>query len=204
LNKNLKCPSASGRRTELKGILREAIVVAAAGATLAFVVNAISPRGLTLTRNYFPGATNGIVSAPVLSPITGIKQKGLKWLDGQQTLRLFDDPRYLQHLIVFIDARDGDQYQKGHIPGAYEFDPYYPEQYLATVLPVCQAAEDIVVYCDGGDCEDSQFAAVTLRDAGIPNQKLSVFVGGMAAWTTNGWPVEIGGRNSRNVRKATS
>ena len=114
------------------------------------------------------------------------------------------DPRTQRQLIVFIDARDTQTYEKGHIPGAYPFDPYHPEQQLAAVLPVCQTAEKVVVYCNGGDCEDSQFAAVTLRDAGIPNEKLTVFPGGMAEWTTNRWPVEVGQRNSQNIRKEAS
>jgi rhodanese-related sulfurtransferase len=196
-------PPASDRRTEVKRIVREALLLATAGAALAFAANALSPRGLTLTRNYFPGATNGVVAAPALSLITGIKQKGLQWLDGQQTLRLFNDPRLQQQLIVFIDARNQEQYREGHIPGAYVFDPYYPEKYIATVLPVCQVAEQIVVYCNGGDCEDSQFAAIVLRDAGIPNQRLLVYVGGLAGWATNGLPVETGERNSGNIRKHT-
>lgn len=179
------------------------MLVATVGAVLAFAANAISPRGLTLTRNYFPGATKGAVSAPGVPAVAGIKEKSLQWVDGKRVLHLFNDPRFQQQMIVFIDARDQEQYHEGHIPGAYEFDPYYPEKHLVTVLLVCQAAEEVVVYCNGGDCEDSQFAAITLRDAGILNQKLSVFAGGLTEWTTNGLPVETGERNSGNVRQAT-
>ena len=92
-------------------------------------------------------------------------------------------------------------YQQGHIPGAYEFDPYRPEKYFGDVLPVCQKAEQIVVYCNGGDCDDSESAALLLRDVGIPNQKLFVYGGGMAEWITNSLPVETGARNSGNLRK---
>jgi len=99
-----------------------------------------------------------------------------------------------------INARDEQHYREGHIPGACEFDPYHPEKYFATVLPVCQAAEQIVLYCNGGDCDDSESAAITLRDVGIANQKLFVYTGGITEWTTNGLPVEIGGRNSGNLR----
>jgi rhodanese-related sulfurtransferase len=121
-------------------------------------------------------------------------------VDGKGALQRFNDPRFKQQRIVFIDARDEDHYREGHIPGAYGLDAYHPEKNLATVLPVCQAAEEIVVYCNGGDCEDSQFAAVTFRDAGIPNPKLFVYAGGMAEWTTNGLPVETGEQNSGTMR----
>jgi rhodanese-related sulfurtransferase len=204
VNENFKASPGTNRSLEFRRILLEALLVAAAGAILAFVANALSPRGLILTRNYFPGATNGVVAAPALSVIAGIKEKGLRWMDAAAARRLFEDPRVQQQLVVFIDARASAPYREGHIPGAYEFDPYYPEPSLPGVLAACLSAERIVVYCNGGECEDSQFAAITLRDAGIPNQKLAVFVGGISAWTTNGWPLETGERNSRVFRQPGS
>ena len=125
-----------------------------------------------------------------------MKAKGLQLMDGSQALQSFHDPRVQQDKIVFVDARDEAHYQKGHIPGAYEFDPYHPENYFATVLPVCLQAEQVVVYCNGGDCDDSESAALLLRDAGIANQKLFVYGGGFAEWVANNLPVETGARNS--------
>ena len=45
---------------------------------------------------------------------------------------------------------------------------------------MCQAAEQVVVYCTGGECEDSDTAAILLRDAGVPTAKLFVYGGGFA------------------------
>lgn len=56
------------------------------------------------------------------------------------------------------------------------------------------------MYCDGGDCEDSEFAAVTLREIGVPNAKLSIYTGGFTEWSTNGLPFEVGARKSGNLR----
>jgi len=39
-----------------------------------------------------------------------------------------------------------------------------------------------------------------LRDVGISNQKLFVYAGGITEWMTNSLPVEIGARNSGNLR----
>jgi len=172
---------------------------------------------LVLTRNYFPGTarsplptatatqlvpgtgdTNVTVASPAKLLATRLEAKGLQLVDSNQVAQLFRDPRYEQELVVFIDARDDPHYQAGHIPGAYQFDHYRAENYLATVLPVCQSAEEIVVYCTGGDCEDSEFTALTLGDSGIPKERLLVYGGGMTEWTTNGLPVEIGGRKSGN------
>src|ERR1017187_193461 len=205
--------TASDRLTATQRVFREALLVAVIGAAFAFGASLISPRGLALTRNYFPADINRPVPAardaantnpPASSPAqllaARLKEQGLQGVDGRQAAQLFHDPRFKQGSIAFIDARDEQHYREGHIPGACEFDPYHPEKYLATVLPVCQAAEQIVLYCNGGDCDDSESAAITLRDVGIANRKLFVYLGGITEWTTNGLPVEIGGRNSGNLR----
>ena len=212
----------TGRQPGLKGILLEGALVAVTGVAFAFAANAISPRGLALTRNYFPSAPSSS-TAPVpgaslrpgeaaantntASPeellAARLKAQGLQVVTGQQAEQLFRDPRYEPGVIVFVDARDDPRYQEGHVPGAYAFDHYHAEKYLGTVLPVCLAAEQIVIYCLGGDCEDSEFAALTLSSAGVPKEKLFVFGGGMTDWATNGLPVEVGKRNSGNLRPAT-
>jgi 3-mercaptopyruvate sulfurtransferase SseA len=126
-----------------------------------------------------------------------LREKGLQVVDSKQAHELFQDPRFAQGLIVFVDARNDEHYQQGHIPGAWQFDRYHPENYLPAVLPACQLAQQVVVYCAGGDCEDSEFAAVFLRDsAQIPGEKLYVFAGGWNEWTERRLPVETGGRKS--------
>lgn len=206
------CLSKAGR------ILGEALLVAAVGAGLAFAANRVSPRGLALTRDYFPTGTPHQVR-PVANavpppakgtnpvPISAaaflaeqMRQKGLQLIDGRQALQYFHDPRFQQNKVVFVDARNEEEYQQGHIPGAYEFYPYHPEKYFDAVLPVCQQAEQVVVYCNGGDCDDSESAAILLRDMGISNQKLFVYGGGIGEWMTNSLPVETGARNSGNLR----
>ncbi len=219
MNDDFHHSPAPDRGIGVRKVLCEAALVAMVGAAIAFAANAISPRGLALARNYFPGPTQGEVSTPVAPPPSHggvatqgaspaqlaeaqLKAKGLQWVELKQAIRLFRDPRFPQGGVVFIDARDGEHYREGHVPGAHEFDPYHMEKHFADVLPACQAADEIVVYCHGGDCEDSQFAAAALRDAGIPNQKLFVYIGGMEEWTTNGFPMETGERNSGNLRNA--
>jgi rhodanese-related sulfurtransferase len=206
------------RSLAIRQIFWEAVIVGAIGAAFAFAANQLSPLGLALTRDYFPaGSAHSVrpaandrlpntfgTNAEILSPAqflaAQMKEKGLQLLDDSQAARLFRDPRFKQDIIVFVDARDEEHYQQGHIPGAYQFDPYHPEKYFDTVLPVCQKAEQIVVYCNGGDCDDSESAAILLRDVGIANQKLYVYGGGITDWTTNNLPVETGARNSGNLR----
>ena len=182
-------------------VFGEALLVLTVGIAVGFLANRLSPRGLGLANNYFPNEpkltvvamTNTAAESPV---IAGLKQNGLQWVDTAQAFKLYNEPKYLQQQILFIDARDDTHYQAGHIPGAFQFDHYHPEIYLGSVLSVCQNAEQVVVYCNGGECEDSQFAAVALRDAGVPNQKLFVFTGGITEWSQKHFPIEIGAQNS--------
>jgi rhodanese-related sulfurtransferase len=200
----------------VKQVLLEGVLVALTGAALAFAANALSPQGLKLSRDYFPGAQSAYASAAVHTNrmvaaqgtnshapssdeilAARLKQNGLQLIGTDEVLKLFHDPRYQQDLVVFIDAREDNHYQAGHIPRAYQFDHHYPDNYLATILPLCQAAQQIVVYCHGGECEDSEFAAVMLtRDAGIAREKVFVYGGGITEWTDRGLPVELGARNS--------
>jgi rhodanese-related sulfurtransferase len=196
------------------GIVLEAAVVALFCAALAFAANELSPRGLNLGRNYFPSGTGtASVSPPKLSPPTfpstnedasaevdqRLKDKGLQPLSRVETEKLFHDPRHGQGLIIFVDARDEDHYRDGHIPGAYELNPYHPEKELAQVLPVCQIALQVVVYCAGGECEDADSTALLLRDAGVPMPKLFVFGGGYNEWSERHLPEEKDGRNGAAV-----
>ena len=200
-------------KSEIRTIVVEAAIVVIAGLGIGLAANELSPRGLALSRNYFPGGANQVPAAP--GPVQAVpapaqtnepsaaaqlserlRGKGLQELKLNQVEILFRDPRNQDGRIVFVDARNQDDYQQGHIPGAYELDPYHPEKEMGTVLPVCQAAEQVVVYCTGGDCEDSDTAAILLQDAGVPDPRLFVYGGGFTAWEAARLPVETGARNS--------
>jgi rhodanese-related sulfurtransferase len=197
----------------VKRILQEGALVGIIGAVVAFAANALSPHGLQLTKNYFPGsrlntpvavaATNlsGTAAAATNSPLeilsARLRENGLQLAQGSQVAQLFHDPRRERDEVIFIDARDDAHYEAGHIPGAYHFDRFHPENYLTNVLQVCLGAQQIVFYCNGGECDDSEHAAIILRDSiGIPKEKLFVYGGGITEWATNGLPIELGSRNS--------
>jgi len=190
----------------VKKVLLEAVLVGLVGAALAFAANGLSPAGLKLNRNYFPGETQGTVE-PVRSHVAAgtngavatqtladrLRAKGIALFDNAKVVELFHDPRYAQNQVVFIDARNDDEFQEGHIPGAHQFDHFHFEKFLPTIVPLCQAAQQVVVYCGGGDCELSEFAATMLaNDLGIAKEKLAVYGGGMTEWKSKGLPVETG------------
>jgi rhodanese-related sulfurtransferase len=198
-------------------ILVEATIVAMVGTGVAFIANTLSSKGLTLSTNYFPGTNRNasIIASPHQKTSLAItnkeralellaqrlKKHSISLVDSNVVVNLFKDVRYEQELYVFIDARRDKDFDKGHIPSAYQFDRYYAEKYISTILPVCQTAERIVVYCDGGDCDDSEFTAITLKNAGISETNICVYGGGLKEWSSNGMPVEIGLRKSGNMAK---
>jgi rhodanese-related sulfurtransferase len=211
------------RQFESRKVFLESVIVAVAGLVFALVANQVSPRGLALARDYFPGAprsraalradapqhqgtvqTGDTKAASVRESLAArLRSNGLQLAESNQVMALFHDPRYEQELVVFIDSRADREYQAGHVPGAYPFDRYHLDNFLPAVLPVCQTAEQIVIYCNGGDCDDSEFAAIALRDAGLPGTNLLVYAGGLAEWTANALPIERGARKSGDLLPRT-
>ncbi len=196
--------------------------MAVIGVALAFAANGLSPHRIELTLDYYPGdrvasPTNEgasdrtnvaatITNSPIELLSVRLRANGLQLAESNQVSQFFHDPRREQDGVIFVDARDEEQYRAGHIPGAYCFDRFHTENYLTNVVPVCLAAQDIVFYCNGGECDDSEHAAIMLRDSlGIPKEKVFVYGGGFTEWTNNGLPYELGLRNSgelTNVVKA--
>jgi len=205
----------------LKNVLLEAFLVGVAGAVFAYTTNALSPQGLRLTRDYFQGATRAHTSISTTTNSNGtncvttsapseaaqlsarLEAKGIHLLDKNQVGALLHDPRREQDLLIFIDARDDKDYEAGHIPGAYQLDYYHPDKYMPQVMPLCLKAGQIIVYCHGGDCVDSELTATLLKDTGIPAEKLFVYGGGSEEWEKSGLPMETGARNSGTIRSGT-
>jgi rhodanese-related sulfurtransferase len=112
----------------------------------------------------------------------------IKAIELSQVLELFEDPRATDGTYVFVDARADDPYQAGHIPGAIQCDYYRIDYYFPEVMQKASAAEKIIVYCNGGDCEDSLYVCGELLKADIPRAHILLFKGGWEAWTQAGHP----------------
>lgn len=198
-------------RPTVCSVAAQSLIVMLAGIAAGLVANALSPRGISLTRNYFPDAARA-TRAPAAPPVSTttraneppaptadapvrLARSGIPLLDHARSLELFRDPRRAEGRILFVDARDDRHFQEGHIPGAIQFDHYRMEKHIAEVLPACQIAEQIVVYCNGGACEDSELVALDLLQLGIPATKLAVYLGGIAEWKRRGLPLATGERS---------
>ena len=188
-----------------------ALVILGMGAGLA--ANATSSTGIAVGRNHFakaPRATKAPRASDAGPSDTGpaptaagesqdISPEGFRFPDHDEIVSLFQDPAYLEERYIFIDARDDAHYAEAHIPGAFQLDHYRLERYIEDLLPLCRNAEKIVVYCNGGKCEDSKLAATDLIEQGISPQKVFVYTGGVAEWRRDGLPFETGERLSEDI-----
>jgi len=133
-----------------------------------------------------------------------LRSKGLQALGLAEAEAWWRDPLTTYEAYLFVDARDDAHYAEGHIPGAWAFDPFRPELHLQELLPLLPSSERIVVYCNGGACEDSENAALTLLAYGADPSHVWVFAGGITAWRAAGLPIERGARGSGELEASTA
>ncbi len=128
-----------------------------------------------------------------------IRAEGLQTISHAEVVELFEDPIYQDGAYVFVDARNDAHYEAGHVPGAYQFDHFRMERYVNEVVPACQGALRVVVYCYGRDCTDSEIAAKHLKNFGVDPSILAVYVPGIQGWCADGRQVEKGPRGSGEI-----
>lgn len=125
-----------------------------------------------------------------------LASKGLVGIGFDEAVEVWESELRLRGAILFVDARNDDDYQEGHIPGAWQLDHYRPDRNLGELLPMLPGTMQIVVYCTGGDCEDSESAALLLQQFGADASTMQVYVGGITEWREKGMSVEVGPRDS--------
>jgi molybdopterin/thiamine biosynthesis adenylyltransferase/rhodanese-related sulfurtransferase len=86
---------------------------------------------------------------------------------------------------VFVDVREQDEWDEGHIPGALYLGRGNLESRIETAVP--DKTQPIVVYCAAGN--RSVFATKTLEALGYEN--VSSLAGGYVDWKRNGFPTQL-------------
>ena len=93
---------------------------------------------------------------------------------------------------LFVDARDPEFFEQGHIPGAVSL----PVRDFNSVFPRLEeqlrAAARVITYCDGASCEMSVELTEKLLFAGL--EYIEIFTGGIQQWQGEGLPV-VAGKN---------
>lgn len=189
--------------------LLEGVALVLIGCAVSLAANSVRPRGLDLGRTYFkeppplrapprmetartfadPGEQATDKPQPD-EPETQFVGPGVVELTLEQASSCFHLCEHVsgksEARILFIDARNDEDYAEGHIPGAILLDHYHMDDYIADVLPAIESAEQVVIYCNGVECEDGALVVLDLIEEGVPAEKLCLFTGGWEAWSQAG------------------
>jgi rhodanese-related sulfurtransferase len=96
-----------------------------------------------------------------------------------------------QPLVTFVDARPSYHYIAEHVPGAMNLPAEDAEGLLdMQSLPIPPEGE-VITYCDGGTCEQSEYLGLLLRQRDVC-QQVRVLEGGWQAWVSSGAPTVSG------------
>ncbi len=178
---------------KLKQSICEALALLVLACVVGLMFNAQRRGGLLLTRDYFPVLAgpqgDGSRGEPIV-PGDPLPQHGFQVVSLSDA---FDYYSRAESSIVFVDARDDAHYDKCHIPTAVQFDYYRPDAYLSNLLDFATDAEIVIIYCNGGECEDSIQAARYLTeeiDEPLQFDVVHVFEGGIKAWYEAGYDRE--------------
>ena len=153
----------------LKASLLQALIIVLLGAGLGLAANQISPRGLPL------------IAPPRPTP------KAEAFIE-------LDRAKQLWHLgaALFLDAREPADYAAGHIGNALNLPVQSFAQHFGEVSPILTPSSELILYCDGKECELSQRLAESLRQMGYTNSY--ILSNGWTAWRQAGLPVTSGGK----------
>jgi rhodanese-related sulfurtransferase len=88
--------------------------------------------------------------------------------------------------LVVAEVLPVRYYESGHLPGAV----HLPLEAVDGVAAGLRKEQEIVVYCSGPTCRNSEQAAARL--VGLGFAAVRVFRGGKAAWQEAGLPLETG------------
>ncbi len=186
----------------VKKTLAEFVIVGAIGVGLGFCVNGLrASDSIVLNRNYFDKGSGGVVTDAAASTQPEDASESLKpshpkhkfqTITFKEVLEAFNDAATGDGAYVFVDARDDSLYIEGHIPGALQCDHYRLDEYIDPVLDAAEMAEKIIVYCNGGDCEDSIYMCQDLKAFDISSKRLFLYEGGWNEWESKGQPVATG------------
>ena len=104
----------------------------------------------------------------------------IKSISSEQAISLYNSG------ILFIDARDKEDYDAGHIPKALSSFDFI--DLLFNIEEIQDKSKPIVTYCDGGECAKSEELAFSLQESGY--QKIYVYLGGWSDWIELNMEVE--------------
>jgi rhodanese-related sulfurtransferase len=155
----------------LRGVF-QALIIGIVSSALALAVNVARTDGLPLINRIetkLPPAING--SSPSTPSVISLKD----------ALKMLNEKR-----AVFLDARDINEYEKYHVPGAIHIEPGKTEDKIEKVRSI--KTELFIAYCYGPGCPLAEELTSELITKGIRN--ITVMPEGWDGWAGAGYPEE--------------
>jgi rhodanese-related sulfurtransferase len=147
--------------------VKEIVVILAAGICMGMVFN-------TFHNNRIPFIT------PSKAEIYA--RKNIPTLTIEEARARFDRG------VLFVDARDPEDYHEGHVRGALNLPVRHFELYYTKLKQQLAKDAEIVLYCASPECNASLYLAEEL--ATLKYTHIKVMLGGWAEWEDNEYPRE--------------
>ncbi|RPI27047.1 MAG: rhodanese-like domain-containing protein [Acidobacteria bacterium] len=159
--------------------LRNLIAIVLVAVALAGLYNTFSGRGI-------PWVAQEVKVEGAATPRLVLSSAALaiNYIELEEARSKFD------HGILFVDAREPEEYRPGHVKGAVNISAKKEPDVIKSALSRQKKDQEIVIYCDGEECGASTMLAGKLQRLGFT--KVHVFFGGWTAWKNAGLPVEKG------------
>jgi rhodanese-related sulfurtransferase len=148
-------------------------------------LNAVLPHGIPFVTPWCTKTTNSSESKAIQERLYCTE---LQTSTGLCYINTEDVKELMKKDALILDARTADFYHEGHLPGALLLDFYNMDMYWDEVRPKLDRYAIYVIYCNGGDCEDSQLLATQLINEGYYEPR--VYKGGYEKWVELGNPIE--------------
>jgi rhodanese-related sulfurtransferase len=183
----------------------QAIVLIGVGSAIAVIDSFRRP--ITLTRAVTPEPAIPPTPIPAPSPAPGssdapaappaaLKPGDAGWTPtpkdrlpaGQVTI---DEAKALFDAgAAFIDTRKKEEYETGHVQNAFRIALSNFRTGDPALLGMISRSQSVVVYCNGGQCDESEAVARMLAGSGY--SKVYVLHDGFPGWKAVGHPVQTG------------
>lgn len=148
--------------------------------------NAIAPGSIAWVGDW--AEKDSVVAAVATDPTAkppSAEEGDPPFLSYDEARAKYDDPN-----VIFVDAREPEEYDAGHITGAVLLPFDWIDDYWQLAEPKLPKDKEIITYCSGAECELSLFLARYMRDQGYTN--IAVFFGGWGQWQEHGGPISTG------------
>jgi rhodanese-related sulfurtransferase len=170
----------------MKRLLSQSLFLVLLSVVFGLGRNALAPGGVAWVGDW--AEQDSVIAAVAADPTAkpaSAQEGDPAFLSLEEALAKYDDPN-----VIFIDAREPEEFEAGHITGAVLLPFDWLDDYWPQVEEKLPRDKEIVTYCSGAECELSLFLARYMKDAGY--ERISIFFGGWVQWQENGGPITVG------------